>query len=117
MKSVISIRIRNLVPVLTALLMTACAVPPISLMDTRPGQTLASGDSATVHFFPCRPSQDTGVVLQAGARYALDIKLLNFWVDGDIEETADGERIDEMGFSNSQMPFEFLGSLRRASES
>lgn len=116
MKSEIVIRIRNLVPVLAALLMTACAVPPISFMDTRPGQTLASGDSATVHFFPMQANQDTGVVLEAGARYALDIKLLNFWVDGDIEETADGDRIDELGFSNSQMPFEFLGLLRRAKD-
>lgn len=116
MKPVKSIVIRNLLPLLGALLMTGCAVPPFSLMDTRPGQTLTAGESATVHFFPAQANLDTGVVLEAGVQYALDIRLLNFWVDGDIEETASGDRIDELGFSNSQMPLEVLGLLRRAND-
>jgi len=97
-----------------ALLSTACAVPPISLMDTQPGQSLAAGESATVHFFPAKANLDTGVVLDAGVRYALDVRLLNYWVDGSIETTADDESIDEQGYSNSQLPFDLFGVLRRS---
>lgn len=107
-------KFRVLLPALVALLATACAVPPVSLMDMRSGQTLATGESATVHFFPAQANLDTGLVLAAGSRYTLDIKLLNYWVDGDIDTTAAGEPIDEYGFGNQQMPFDFLGALRRS---
>lgn len=118
MKSAIFSKFRHfrfLAPVLAAFLASACAVPPVSLMDLRSGQTLAAGESTTVHFFPAQPNLDTGVVLEAGRRYALDIRLLNYWVDGDIETTTAGEAIDEYGFDNQQMPFDFLGALRRSS--
>lgn len=97
-----------------AFLVSACVAPPVSLMDNRPGITLARGESANMHFFTNIPDFDSGLVLEEGASYALDIRVLSNWIDGNIEKNENGEELDETGFANSQMPFAWFGKLRRS---
>jgi len=96
-------------------LLASCAVPVVNLFsDADGGTNLGSGESSTVHFFTNDANFDTGVNLQAGQSYALDIALLSNWIDAYIEENEIGEELDETGFANSVMPLEFLGVTRRS---
>lgn len=98
-----------------SLYLSACAIPIVTFLDgSDGGRDLVSGESATVHFFTNEPNLDTGVRLNAGSRYALDVVILSNWIDSDIEENETGEALDETGFANSVMPFEWLGITRRS---
>lgn len=98
-----------------SLYLSACAIPIVTFLDgSGGGRDLVSSESATVHFFTNEPNLDTGVRLNAGSRYALDVVILSNWIDSDIEENETGEALDETGFANSVMPFEWLGITRRS---
>jgi len=98
-----------------SLYLTACAVPIATFFDdSGGGRDLARGESATLHFFTNDPNLDTGVRLNAGTRYAVDVVILSNWTDSYIEENETGETLDETGFANSVMPFEWLGFTRRS---
>jgi len=105
---------RALSYLLSAAALTGCLAMPPSLMDERPGQTLAPGESRTVHFFTKIADADTGVILEAAGRYEIRINLLNHWIDRYIAVNENGASLDESGFANSQMPYAWLGSLRRS---
>ena len=97
------------------LVLTACATPAwLPFHHKESGQALAAGEQATLHFFTSDPEFNTGLHLQAGNRYQLDIKLLNFWIDGTIERNENAARLDEKGFDNSVMPAQWMGWLRRS---
>lgn len=96
---------------------TACTFPPLdfSRPETAPLE-LAPGASKSVDFFTASRNLDTGILLQEGTRYSLDIVTLSHWIDGDIETNEDGEPLDQRGFSNALMPFAHLGTFRRSPE-
>ena len=96
--------------------LAACTTAPVSLMDSRPGHSLARGESAQMHFFTNISDFDTGVELAAGARYGLHIRLLSNWTDASITENESGLDIDERGFANSQMPWPWLRHFRRSGQ-
>ena len=97
------------------LLLGACQVPRIQLFGSgEQGISLAVGDEVSLAFFTNYMNFDTGVTLDAGADYAFRIAILSHWVDADIDTNQAGEPLDERGFSNSLMPFEWAGSLRRS---
>lgn len=101
--------------VVAAFTLTACATPawlPFGNNDS--GQALAPGEQATLHFFTKDPAFDTGLRLQSGATYQLDVKLLSHWIDSDIERNERAEKLDEKGFDNSLMRAEWMGWLRRS---
>ncbi len=107
--------VRGVAMIALCLYLTACAIPVATFFeDSESGRDLASGESATVHFFTNDPNLDTGVRLHAGTRYAVDVVILSNWIDSYIEENESGEAIDETGFANSVMPFEWLGFTRRS---
>ena len=99
---------------LFVLALGGCLATPTSLMDEREGETLATGDTESIHFFTSVADQDTGLVLVAGSRYRLDVKLLSHWADSYITRNENGDPIDEKGFANSEMPANWLGRLRRS---
>lgn len=94
--------------------LAGCLAIPPGLMDDRPGQILAPGESSTVHFFTRIADVDSGVILEAEGHYELRINLINHWVDSYIAVNENDEPLDEMGFANSLMPYSLLGSLRRS---
>ena len=97
------------------LILSACAMPawlPFGNSDN--GQSLAPGDQVTLHFFTRDPAFDSGVNLQSGASYQLDVKQLSHWIDSDIERNEHERKLDEKGFDNSVMPAQWLGWLRRS---
>lgn len=101
--------------ILSYTFLTACAVPPITLFsDTDGGQQLESGESSTLHFFTNISNFDTGVSLNSGETYMIDVAILGHWIDAYIEENENGHELDETGFANSVMPFQFLGMTRRS---
>lgn len=98
-----------------AALLAGCTYPPISFeSENSPSQVLAPGESISLRFFTSVADFDSGIRLQEGTDYNLDIMTLSHWVDGDIEENEEGAELDERGFANSEMPFEFLGVARRS---
>lgn len=102
-----------------SLLLGACTFPPLYLNSDSPeaeDRTLAAGDSVSVRFFTNYSNFATGVDLREGNRYRVNIVALSNWVDGDIERNAEGEEIDERGFDNELMTFDFLGHARRSRE-
>lgn len=100
--------------VLSALL-SGCAVPAITLFDRdNPGSALTVGESSNVHFFTNESNFDTGINLVEGVSYDLDITILSNWIDSYIVENEHEELLDEKGFDNSVMPFEWLGGTRRS---
>ncbi len=95
--------------------LNACAVPTITLFNRdNPGPGLSIGESSNFHFFTSESNFDTGVNLNAGATYDLDITILSNWIDSYIEENEQGDLLDETGFDNSLMPFQWLGATRRS---
>lgn len=100
--------------ILSALL-GGCAVPVVTLFDRDDAnQGLAVGESTNTHFFTSDSNLDTGIGLNAGSAYDVDITILSHWIDGDIEINENGEELDERGFDNSVMPIEWLGVTRRS---
>ena len=98
-----------------ALLLSACAMPawlPFSNSDE--GQALAPGEAVTLHFFTNMPNFDSGVALRSGAHYQLHVQLLSNWIDLDIERNENGAPLDEKGFDNSLMSWEWLAWLKRS---
>ncbi|MDD9891783.1 MAG: hypothetical protein OXU66_11325 [Gammaproteobacteria bacterium] len=103
---------------LAALTLASCSFPGIRLYESSDqGESLNVGEAKNVHFFTKDPNFDTGINLQSGARYAMDIKILSYWIDSYIEENENREPLDERGFANSVMPFEFLASTKRVNGS
>ena len=99
------------------ILLGACQAPRLNLFGGgEPGTPLAVGEEAKIDFFTNAMNLDSGVSLDAGAEYALRIAILSHWIDLDIERNEAGEPLDERGFGNSLMPFEWAGNLRRSRE-
>ena len=97
------------------LLLGACQAPRINLFGSgAPGTPLAVGEAAKIDFFTSSMNINTGVSLDAGAEYALRIAILSHWIDRDIERNEAGQPLDERGFGNSLMPYEWAGNLRRS---
>ena len=100
-----------------AFLLSSCSFPGIYLYESSDqGTPLNSGEQTNFHFFTKDPNYDTGINLQSGANYTLDITILSYWIDSYIEKNEDQEPLDERGFANSVMPYEFLGLPRRSKE-
>jgi hypothetical protein len=92
-----------------------CSLPHIQLFDNaEPGLALGSGEQVALHFFTRDPHYDSGIDLRSGARYNLDITILSYWIDGNIEHNEADEPLDERGFDNSLMPWEWIGMTRRS---
>lgn len=73
------------VTLISAFALSGCTlVERLGLHDADPGQSLAPGERVTLHFFTKIPNFDSGVALQAGVRYELDVVLLSNWVDSYI---------------------------------
>lgn len=106
--------IKALSYLLSAGVLAACMATPPGLMDERPGQTLTPGQSRTMHFFTDNADLDTGVILEASGHYGIQINFISHWIDSYIAVNENDEPLDEMGFANSQMPYAWLGSLRRS---
>jgi len=94
--------------------LAGCLAIPPGLIDERPGQILIPGEASTVHFFTKIADVDTGVILEAAGRYELQVNLISHWIDSYIAVNENDEPLDERGFANSQMPYAWLGSLRRS---
>lgn len=113
-----------------SLLLNGCVVhdipellPPITVLpqwitgiDYPAGEPLSSGDNTRLHFFTSEPNFHTDIGLASGATYALKVELLSNWSDATIDENELGHALDEKGFDNSVMPFEWLGNVRRSTE-
>lgn len=98
-----------------ALALTACATPAwLPIRHKESGRILNPGEQATLHFFTREAHVDTGLQLQAGAAYQLNIKLLSYWIDGTIDRNELASKLDEKGFANSVMPAQWMGWLRRS---
>lgn len=81
-----------------------------------PGRFLPVGQDVSFYHFPRETSNDTRILVEAGGRYALDIVDLKDWADNSIWKNEAGELLDERGFSNSLMPFSWMGHTRRSRE-
>lgn len=108
-------QIRNVFLLALALQLSACAMPGwMPLAGNESGESLSPGQQKTLHFFTNIPNFDTGISLQSGQRYQLDIKLLSNWIDSYIEINNNNRPLDEKGFTNDLMPYEWLGLTRRS---
>ncbi len=97
------------------LLLAACEAPRVNLFRySEPGTPLALGDEVKLDFFTNEMSFNTGVLLEAGAGYAFNIAILSAWIDRDVDTNETGEKLDERGFDNSLMPYDWVGYLRRS---
>lgn len=97
------------------LLLAACGAPRLNVFRFgAPGTPLAVGDEVKIDFFTNEMNFNTGVALDAGAGYAFNIAILSAWIDHDIEANEAGEELDERGFDNSLMPYDWMGYLRRS---
>lgn len=96
-------------------------LPPVTVLpqwitglDHPGGEALGSGDSTRLHFFTGDQNFDTDIGLNGGSTYALKVELLSNWSDDYIDENEDGNALNEHGFDNSVMPYEWLGNVRRS---
>jgi hypothetical protein len=78
------------------------------------GTALVAGEGVVVHFFTSDNAFDTGVRLRSSNQYALDITILSLWIDSMIDKNETGEAVDERGFADNQMPFEWTSILKRS---
>ena len=91
-----------------AVAFSACSLPGVVIFgDSDPGIVLGAGENATVHFFTNEANFDTGINLQTGNRYGLDITILSYWIDNYIDRNENDEPLDERGFADSRMMREF----------
>ena len=102
---------------LGAIAITGCSIGGITLFaNSDSGKTLAAGESANTHFFTREMNHDSGIALEAGGRYAVGITILSNWIDSDIDSNESDQPLDERGFSNSLMPWDWLGLTRRSQQ-
>jgi hypothetical protein len=95
--------------------LTGCATPGLPFLgDPGDNETLAVGETKSIHFLARERNYDAGVTLVQGSRYTLSVSYLSNWVDSKIEQNEAGEAISESGFDNSLMAVPQLGSLRRS---
>jgi len=90
--------------IILATILGSCSFPGIVLSgisDT--GTALRVGEEVSLKFFTNDANFDSGIGLQSGASYALEVKILSNWIDSHIEENEDGEPLDERGFSDARM--------------
>lgn len=100
--------VRFLVFSVLAIGSSGCSLPGIVIFDDAdPGISLGAGENANVHFFTTEANFDTGINLQSGNRYELNITILSYWIDSYIDRNEDNEPLDERGFSDSRMMLEF----------
>jgi len=101
--------------IIGAATVTGCntaGIPFFTTNDT--SAVLAAGESANTHFFTSEMNHDSGIALEAGARYTVDITILSHWIDSDIETNEADQPLDEKGFANSLMPWQWTGLTRRS---
>jgi hypothetical protein len=100
-----------------AAVVSGCSIGGITIFTNNDaGTPLAVGDSANTHFFTREMNHDTGITLESGARYAMGVTILSNWIDSDIATNELELPLDEKGFSNSQMPWDWIGLTRRSKE-
>jgi hypothetical protein len=101
---------------LAALLsLSACAMPVwMPLLPQTPGSPLAQGEAINLHFFTNEANFETGIALQSGRGYTLTLALLSNWIDSNIDTNEDEMPLNERGFADSQMPYEFVSRLKRS---
>ena len=96
-------------------ILSSCSFPGIRLYESSfQGEPLNVGEEKNVHFFTKDPNFGTGINLQFGARYTMDISILSYWIDQIYDQNENGEPINEMGFANSVMRYEWLTSTKRS---
>lgn len=104
-----------LISISLLLILSSCQFPGIRLYESSDqGQPLNVGESTNVHFFTRNPNFNTGINLQSGSRYEMDITILSYWIDSYIDRNENDEPLDERGFANSLMPLELLASTKRS---
>ena len=92
-----------------AFMLSSCSFRGIYLYESSDqGTPLNGGEHRNFHFFTKDPNYDTGINLQSGANYSLDITILSYWIDSYIEKNEDQESLDERGFANSVMPLSLI---------
>ena len=97
------------------LMLSACTFPPIDFPSNEQALLqLAPGDTKSIDFFTVSTDIDSGILLNGGSRYSLQFVTLSHWNDGPIGENELGQALDERGFANSLMAFDFLGTARRS---
>ncbi len=100
-----------------AVAISSCSIPGIPLLSSNAsGATLATGESANTHFFTSEMNHDSGIALEAGGRYAVNITILSNWIDSDIATNEADQPLDETGFANSLMPWDWVGLTRRSKQ-
>lgn len=98
-----------------AFTLSSCTFPGIRIYESSyQGEELNVGDTSNFHFFTNDPNFDTGINLQSGSHYVMDITILSYWADSYIEKNGDREQLNESGFANSLMPLEFLALTKRS---
>ncbi len=109
--------LRSTVLSVTCLILSGCSLGGITLFaDNDPGLILAPGESANTHFFTREMNHNSGIALVAGSRYTLDATILSNWIDGDIVNNELDQPLNEKGFSNSLMAYDWIGLTRRSRE-
>jgi hypothetical protein len=115
MSTQFSMTLKSIALTLGATVISGCNIGGLSLFaNNETGATLESGETANTHFFTREMNHDSGIALEAGGQYALDVTILSNWVDSDIETNDSLLPLDEKGFSNSKMPWEWVGLTRRS---
>jgi len=96
-------------------LLGACAIPNwVPFTGQNSGVDLAPQDTALLRFFTSDSNFDSGISLRSGARYQLKMSLVSNWIDSYIDANESGDPLDEKGFDDSLMPFQFLSLLKRS---
>ena len=99
-----SVSLRLFGVIILATILSSCSFPGIVLSGISDmGTALSVGEEVSLKFFTNDANFDSGVGLQSGARYALEVKTLSYWIDSSIEDNEDGEPLDERGFSDARM--------------
>ncbi|MFT4861609.1 MAG: hypothetical protein ACI95C_000819 [Pseudohongiellaceae bacterium] len=112
-----SIALKSIALTLGAVAISSCSIPGITLFATNDsGATLTTGESANTHFFTHEMNHDSGIALEAGGRYAMDITILSNWTDSNIATNESDQPLDETGFANSLMPWDWVGLTRRSKQ-
>jgi hypothetical protein len=95
--------------------LASCSLPSVSIFQNNDtGTLLTTGGVSTVHFFTKEVNHDTGIRLEAGADYTVGVTILSNWTDSSVAINEDGGALNELGFSNTLMPLEFVGLSRRS---
>ena len=114
LKSICNIGARQLALVALLLLPACRAAIFMPLLPQDPGLLLAQGEAVNLHFFTNDANFDTGIALQSGASYTLNMAILSNWIDSYIDTNEDELPLDERGFADSQMPYEFVKYVKRS---